>query len=76
MESAAKAVAEAQAVGEPWDWVFSMDREEEVEKALFGSAAKKRKSRSVDGAVRRGRTRVVGNEFVVQSLILGQLVDE
>lgn len=75
IEAAAKAVAEAQAVGETWDWVFSYDREREVERALFGSAAKKRKSRDGDGEGLERRTKVIGNEFVVQSLILGQLVD-
>lgn len=75
IEAAARAVAEAQAVGEPWDWVFSYDREREVERMLFGSAAKKRKSRSGVGAGQDRKTKVIGNEFVIQSLILGQLVD-
>ena len=75
IEAAARAVAEAQAVGEPWDWVFSYDREREVERVLFRSAAKKRKSRAGDGLGQEGKTRVIGNEFVIQSLILGQLVD-
>ena len=79
--SAAKAVADAQALGEPWDWVFSYDKEREVEEKLFGgsSTGKKRKrGRDSDaGPVsKKGKTRVVGNEFVIQSLILGMLIEE
>ena len=79
--SAAKAVADAQALGEPWDWVFSYDKEQEVEEKLFGggSTGKKRK-RGRDGeggpSGKRSKTRVVGNEFVIQSLILGMLIEE
>lgn len=76
IEAAARAVSEAQAVGDPWDWVFSYDREREVEKVLSRSAPKKRKSIVAgDGAGHERKTRVIGNEFVIQSLILGQLVD-
>ncbi len=79
--SAAKAVADAQALGEPWDWVFSYDKEREVEEKLFGGpgTGKKRKrgrESDVGPAGKKGKTRVVGNEFVIQSLILGMLIDE
>ena len=79
--SAAKAVADAQALGEPWDWVFSYDKAQEVEEKLFGgnSTGKKRKRGrdSETGPVgKKGKTRVVGNEFVIQSLILGMLIEE
>ena len=79
--SAAKAVADAQALGEPWDWVFSYDKEQAVEEKLFGgsSTGKKRKrGRDSDAgpASKKGKTRVVGNEFVIQSLILGMLIEE
>lgn len=81
--SAAKAVADAAALGEPWDWVFSYDKEEEVEKKLFGgSRTGKKRKRGRESDVcdltpgKKTRTRVVGNEFVIQSLILGMLVDE
>ena len=84
VEIAAKAIAEAQANGEPWDWVYSHDNEKEVDRRLFGGEEKagrerKRRERKSDGGLVagvRGTTRVVGNEFVIQSLILGQLVDE
>ena len=79
--SAAKAVADAQALGQPWDWVFSYDKAQEVEEKLFGgnSTGKKRKRGrdSESGPVgKKGKTRVVGNEFVIQSLILGMLIEE
>lgn len=79
--SAAKAVADAQALGEPWDWVFSYDKEREVEEKLFGgsSTGKKRKrGRDSESGLprKKGKTRVVGNEFVIQSLILGMLIEE
>ena len=79
--SAAKAVADAQALGEQWDWVFSYDKEQEVEDRLFGGngTCKKRK-RGRDSepgpSAKKGKTRVVGNEFVIQSLILGMLIEE
>lgn len=79
--SAAKAVADAQALGEPWDWVFSYDKEQEVEEKLFGgnSTGKKRKrGRDSDSGPlgKKSKTKVVGNEFVIQSLILGMLIEE
>ena len=87
VDVAAKAIAEAQANGEPWDWVYSHDDEKGVETKLFGGggdkAGRKRKrgrERESEGvglvAGVKGRTKVVGNEFVIQSLILGQLVDD
>ena len=81
-EAAIKAVADAGALGQPWDWVFSYDKEKEVERKLFGggTTGKKRKrgrdSEVVDATVKKVKTKVVGNEFVIQSLILGMLVDE
>ena len=76
--SAAKAVADAQALGEPWDWVFSYDKAQEVEEKLFGGNKKRKRGRdSESGPVgKKGKTRVVGNEFVIQSLILGMLIEE
>ena len=84
-DAAAKAVSDASALGEPWDWVFSYDKEKAVEERLFGTnqTRKKRKrgseSEVLDVAGRRekrGKTKVVGNEFVIQSLILGMLIEE
>lgn len=67
-----------------WAWVYVDDDVSEAAKVLFGargavSAGKKRK-RDESGARlcvqgMQGRVKVVGDEFVVQSLILGALVD-
>ncbi len=84
-DAAAKAVSDASALGEPWDWVFSYDKEKAVEERLFGtSQTRKKRKRGSEGEVldvagrreKRGRTKVVGNEFVIQSLILGMLIEE
>ena len=88
-DAAATMLADAEVRGTTWDWVYSHDKEDKVEKMLLGGrgrggsmsggVGKKRKrrssgvSRASEGVGRR--TRVVGNEFVVQSLILGRLVD-
>lgn len=79
--SAAKAVADSQALGEPWDWIFSYDKEQDVEEKLFGgNGAGKKRKRGRESDIRppgkKGKTRVVGNEFVIQSLILGMLIEE
>lgn len=82
LEAAAKVVTKAYVNGEPWDWLYSHDNEKQAEKVIFGSNSGGRKRKRVwesemerDGATRKRKTRVVGNEFVVQSLILGRLVD-
>ena len=84
-DAAAKAVSDASALGEPWDWVFSYGKEKAVEERLFGtSQTRKKRKRGSEGEVldvagrreKRERTKVVGNEFVIQSLILGMLIEE
>ncbi|MCJ1229855.1 hypothetical protein MMC12_006525 [Toensbergia leucococca] len=81
LKAAARAVKEAQANEEPWDWVYSHANDQEVEEHLFGgghAGRKRKRGRASDGsetAIIDGRTKVIGNEFVVQSLILGQLLD-
>lgn len=79
-EAAVEAIARAHADGDPWDLVYSHDKEKQVDKVLFGdgSCGKKRKREKgsdldLDGKGKK--TRVVGNEFIVQSLILGRLAD-
>lgn len=82
LEGAAKAIAKAQADGEPWDFVYSHDHDKKsrgeenrrrLEKYLLGtnSTGQNRKREMGEG----GRTRLMGNEFLIQSLILGQLAD-
>jgi len=81
LEAAARATKDAEINGEPWTWVFSLDKEDKTEKALFGRGLGGRKRKRESGVGGNGInghggvTRVVGNEFVIQSLILGQLVE-
>ena len=66
-----------------WAWVYVDDDAGEAAKALFGAKGAgggSRKRKRNDGPQMcvedmQGRVRVVGDEFVVQSLILGALVD-
>ncbi|KAL8970898.1 MAG: hypothetical protein Q9183_001305, partial [Haloplaca sp. 2 TL-2023] len=78
IEAACNTVADARAKGESWDWVYSHVNEKQAEKVLFGekSTGKKRKrARVEDEGDAGGRPRIVGHEFVIQSLILGRLVE-
>lgn len=75
---------------EVWKWIYVDGRVDEAEKILFGgvasatkTASKKRKrieggfgdgkEKTVAG---NGNVKIVGDEFVVQSLILGSLIEE
>jgi hypothetical protein len=70
----AKAIA---AVEEKWKWVYVDGSVSEAAKALF-DGGKKRKRDEVDAKAMvagDGKVKVVNDEFVIQSLILGALVD-
>ena len=88
VEAAIKAVraAELQGNGRGWDWVYTHGKEKETSRAIFGSnggggggGSSKRRSGAAQNSARaiggKRKTRVVGNEYVIQSLILGQLLD-
>ncbi len=89
LEDASRAIVKPQKDGEePWNRIYSFDNEIDTEEFLFGVVGtnnrKKRKrgreSCGGGGSGERergkgGKVRVVGNEFVIQSLILGQAVD-
>jgi hypothetical protein len=82
LEAAARVVTKAFVDGEPWDWLYTHVNEKQAEKVIFGSNSGGRKRKRVwdteaegEGAEEKRKTKVVGNEFVVQSLILGRLVD-
>lgn len=77
--------------GESWNWVYVEGTIEDAEKALFDggnvdrSTVKARKRKRGGGAslqtnnkmmTSNGKFRIVGDEFVVQSLILGSLLEE
>lgn len=76
-EEAAKAIAQAKIEGSgKWDWVYSHDDTEHVTDVLSGGVGKRgkraRKSEYVGDL--RNLPRVVGNEFVIQSLVVGRLI--
>ena len=78
IEAAAAAIAQAAREGDVWDYVYSHNNIPLVEEMLFGtgSVGKKRKrGRVSEGVIARGKTKVVDNEFVIQSIILGRLAD-
>jgi hypothetical protein len=79
----AKKLLDSDAEKQKWAWVYVDDDATEAAKVLFGAKAANggsRKRKRNDGPQMcvegmQGRVRVVGDEFVVQSLILGALVD-
>lgn len=86
LDAAAKVLAEAKVSGERWDWVYSHEKEDKARKMLLGrdrgsSSGMGKKRKRGSSAMSWGQdsegaqTRVVGNEFVIQSLILGRLID-
>ncbi|RYP68089.1 hypothetical protein DL771_006831 [Monosporascus sp. 5C6A] len=84
LEEARAKLLEQEARGEPFDWVYLGDHIHNAEGILFGSGtaevpSRKRKRRSVgEGETDRPpkRIRSLNDELVVQSLILGRLVEE
>ena len=81
LEAARLMLRDGMADGREWDWVCFHEGEmqmtqKQVEKVLLGGGSAGKRKRRVSEVVRRSRTRVVATEFVIQSLILGQLLDE
>ena len=90
LDAARVALMEAEAVGEAWDWVYHYEGDNKGERItqgraqgiLFGgggggggSTGKKRK-RDEGREKGEGKTKVAVTEFVIQSLILGRLMDD
>ncbi|KAI9802333.1 MAG: hypothetical protein M1833_001839 [Piccolia ochrophora] len=59
-----------------WDWVYVGGKVEEAEKVIFGAAGAGKKRKRGAGGAAKGRVRVVDDEFVVQSLILGKVLGD
>ncbi|MCJ1316024.1 hypothetical protein MMC15_001344 [Xylographa vitiligo] len=87
LDAARQILAGTVAIGEEWDWVCYHEGEKssegvgrrQAEAVLLGSSEKGRKrkqSGEVPGLGSRCKTRVVITEFVIQSLILGLLLDD
>ncbi|TID13410.1 hypothetical protein E6O75_ATG11326 [Venturia nashicola] len=73
------AEAKAELASRPWDWVYVDGEPEEAKKVLFGNEKgrkRKRESSVVSALVGGKAVKVVGDEFVIQSLILGALMEE
>jgi len=87
LEVAKKVIEEE---SEVWKWIYVDGRVNEAEKILFGSATdltkpmskKRKRTEAGSGGSREklvagsGNVKIVGDEFVVQSLILGALIEE
>jgi hypothetical protein len=82
-QEARKVLLESEDGREVWDVVYVDNKEEEAEKAIFGAAGgstgRKRKRASssdeIDGDPPK-RVKMITDEFVVQSLILGKLIED
>ena len=79
-EEAANVVAQDRLKGRVWDWIYTHEITEHALKVLGVEAAGKKLGKgnkkvvlSVQG---RKTPRIVGNEFVIQSLITGRLVED
>ena len=90
IDAAIRKVATAKAQNNPFDWVITPDGEDEIRQAALRSSASNSRTQA-EGSRKRERkskrssiistgeevsTKVVGKEFLIQSLILGQLIDE
>lgn len=77
LDAAQHMVQEAQGKSEPWDWVCHPEgSKKHAESVLFGNTGQGRKRKRSGTLKPMGNTRVVATEFVMQSLILGQLLDD
>ncbi|KAL9123281.1 MAG: hypothetical protein Q9187_000153 [Circinaria calcarea] len=84
LEVARQSLLEAEAAGEAWDWVYYYEGENRGEKisqrqaenTLFGGGGSTGKKRKRGEGTGKRKTRVAVTEYVIQSLILGQLMDD
>ncbi|KAI0201063.1 hypothetical protein F4808DRAFT_426478 [Astrocystis sublimbata] len=84
VDEARAKLREAESEGNPFDWVYVDDHLHDAKTALFGSSpsgggSKKRKRTSTssnEGDPPPKRIRTLNDELVIQSLILGRLVEE
>lgn len=82
-QEARKFLLEAESDKEEWNWVYVDDNEDEAEKAIFSPApARKRKrgsevfDESDNPIPPPKKVRIVSDEYVIQSLILGKFLEE
>ncbi|MCJ1365770.1 hypothetical protein MMC16_004895 [Acarospora aff. strigata] len=75
--AARKMLADSDASGEKWDLVYVDGKKKNAEKVLFGDSERgDTREEGHPDAAELHRTRIVGNEFVVQSLISGTLLED
>lgn len=84
-QEARKFLLDAESNGEEWNWVYVDENEDEAEKAIFGTAMapprkRKRGSEVSDDGENTvpppKKVRIVSDEYVIQSLILGKFLEE
>ncbi len=84
-QEARKFLLEAESNGEEWNWVFVGENEDEAEKTIFGAGMappkkRKRGSEASDNCENSApppkKVRIVSDEYVIQSLILGKFWEE
>ncbi|KAK7743084.1 radiation sensitive protein rad9 [Diatrype stigma] len=85
-EEARAMLLERENRGEPFDWVYADDHTPNIEEALFGSrttsattSTKKRKRQGAgesEGDRAPKKIRTLNDELVIQSLILGRLIED
>jgi hypothetical protein len=84
-QEARKFLLESESNEDEWDWVYVDENEDEAEKAIFGPSsapARKRKRGSEVFEDNEGpnappkKVRIVSDEYVIQSLILGKFIEE
>ncbi|KAL7625182.1 radiation sensitive protein rad9 [Parahypoxylon ruwenzoriense] len=82
VDEARAKLLEKESQGQAFDWVYADDRLRDAQKALFGPSTgdtvlKKRKKRSTEEPDRPPkRIRTLNDELVIQSLILGRLIED
>ena len=75
VDAARQALTGAASAGDKWDWVYADGAEADASEMLSSALGKKRKK----GSIKPGsfkHVKVVEDEFVVQSLILGRLLED
>jgi len=84
-QEARKFLLEAESNGDEWNWVYVDEDEDEAEKAIFGAAIAPPKKRKRGSEVSDDgestvpppkKVRIVSDEYVIQSLILGKFLEE
>jgi hypothetical protein len=84
-QEARKFLLEAESKGDEWNWVYVDENEDEAEKAIFGAGIvpPRKRKRASEASDDGGTTvppprkvRIVSDEYVIQSLILGKFLEE